>query len=251
MKTGVRLGRVRPRLLATLVIAVVALLVGGWLWVRDSSLVAVEHVTVTGTSGPDAEQIDHSLILAARKMTTLDVRTGELRAAVARYPVIKGLEVSTQLLHGMRVHVFQEILVANVLLGGRMVAVAADGRLLRDTPEDASLPTISLQSAPPGSFLADPQARAAVALLAAAPYQLLSHISQVTTVAAHGLVAQLRDGPSIYFGDSSRLAAKWIAASQVLADAGSAGASYIDVTDPGRPAAGGGASSASTTTSSG
>ena len=30
---------------------------GGWLWFRDSSLVAVERVTVTGLSGPDARQI--------------------------------------------------------------------------------------------------------------------------------------------------------------------------------------------------
>jgi hypothetical protein len=49
---------------------------------------------------------------------------------------------------------------------------------------------------------------------------------------------QLRSGPSVYFGDSADLDAKWLAATEVLADPGSAGASYIDVTDPSRPAAG-------------
>ena len=44
-------------------------------------------------------------------------------------------------------------------------------------------------------------------------------------------MAQLRNGPSIYFGDATQLGAKWTAAAEVLADSGSAGAAYIDVTD--------------------
>jgi hypothetical protein len=84
----------------------------------------------------------------------------------------------------------------------------------------------------------------AVRLLAAAPYQLLARISQVTTVAPRGLVAQIRGGPSIYFGDPQELSSKWIAASAVLADPGSAGAVYIDVTDPQRPVAGAGSDQA-------
>jgi hypothetical protein len=86
----------------------------------------------------------------------------------------------------------------------------------------------------------DPSATGAVALLTAAPYQLLSRISQVTTVAGHGLVAQLRAGPSIYFGAAADLRVKWASAGAVLADPGSAGAAYIDVSDPVRPVAGAG-----------
>ena len=68
----------------------------------------------------------------------------------------------------------------------------------------------------------------------------------MTTVAPHGLVAQIRGGPSVYFGDDTELSQKWIAASVVLADPGSAGAEYIDVTDPQRPAAGSGSDGQST-----
>jgi hypothetical protein len=62
----------------------------------------------------------------------------------------------------------------------------------------------------------------------------------VTTIAQHGLVAQLQNGPAVYFGDAADLDAKWTAATRVLGDPnqGAAGASYIDVTDPERPAAG-------------
>jgi hypothetical protein len=85
--------------------------------------------------------------------------------------------------------------------------------------------------------------------VAAAPYQLLAKLSQVTTGASHGLVAQLRSGPSIYFGAASQLDAKWAAAAAVLADPGSDGAVYIDVTNPGRPAPGGGSGAGAGTSS--
>ncbi len=230
-------------------LALAALLGGGWLWLRDSSLVAVEHVTVTGASGPDAAQIRSALLSAARSMTTLDVRIDQLRTAVTPYPSVKDLRVSTQFPHGMRIRVIEQIPVGTVVVDGRGTAVAGDGTLLHDVAATSSLPEIPLRVPPGGSHVTDPEARDAVALLAAAPYQLLSRVSQVTTAAPHGLVAQIRGGPSVYFGDATQLRSKWIAASEVLADAGSAGAAYIDVTDPQRPAAGAGSDQASATSS--
>lgn len=55
----------------------------GWFWLRDSSLVKVEHVTVTGVTGPDAARIRGMLTDAAHDMTTLHVSQGDLRNAVA------------------------------------------------------------------------------------------------------------------------------------------------------------------------
>jgi cell division protein FtsQ len=219
------------------VVAVVAALIGGWLWVRDSSLVAVRRVRVAGVSGPDAAQVRSALVTAAHNMTTLDVQIGQLRTAVAPYPVVKHLAVQTQFPHGMTIHVTEQVPVAIVVGGGRRIAASGDGTLLRDVTPAASLPTVSLPVAPGGSHLSG-SALGQVRLLAAAPYQLLAKISAVSDNSTSGLVAQLRNGPSIYFGDSGQLAAKWTAAVAVLGDAGSAGASYIDVTIPSRPAAG-------------
>jgi cell division protein FtsQ len=227
---------VPPRLL--IVVATLIVLAGGWLWLRDSSLVAVDHVVVTGEQGPNAARIRAALNTAARKMTTLHVRMDQLRNAVARYPVVKDLQVSTDFPHGLRITVIELLPVATVNFGGRMIAVAGDGVLLRYSGAGASLPVIPLRRAPAGSRLGEPDAVHAVALLAAAPYALVAKISQVTTVSPHGLVAQLRNGPSIYFGAPSSLAAKWKAAIAVLAAPGSVGASYVDVTDPARPVAG-------------
>jgi cell division protein FtsQ len=232
--------RVRGRLrLAVAALATVALLAGGWLWLRDSSLVAVRHVSITGVTGPDAGRIRSVLTVAARNMTTLNVRVGQLRTAVAPYAVVKDVRVSTQFPHGLRIRVLEQLPVGALVAGGRAVAAAGDGILLHDVAA-ASLPTIPVSSLPGGSQVTDRTALDALALLADTPPRLAGRISQVTEDASHGLVVQLRSGPSIYFGADSELDAKWTAATEVLADPGSAGASYIDVTDPARPAAGAG-----------
>jgi cell division protein FtsQ len=239
--------RLPPRLL--IVVATLIVLTGGCLWLRDSPLVAVDHVVVIGEQGPNAARIRAALTTAARKMTTLHVRMDQLRTAVARYPVVKDLQVSTEFPHGLRITVIELRPVATVNFGGRATAVAGDGMLLRYSGAGASLPVIPLRRAPAGSRLGEPDAVHAVALLAAAPYALVAKISQVSTVSPHGLVAQLRNGPSIYFGPPSSLAAKWKAAIAVLAAPGSVGAPYVDVTDPARPVAGAAGSTSGSTTS--
>jgi cell division protein FtsQ len=233
-----------PRLIAAVAL-VLALLAGGWLWLRDSSLVAVRRVTISGVSGPDAGRIRSALRLAARNMTTLDVKNAELNTAVAPYPVVKSLSVSTQFPHGMRIRVTEELPVGEITVAGHSVAVASDGVLLHDAVPSTRLPSISLPSAPGGNRISTGAGLQLVALLTAAPYQLLAHLTDASSTAAHGLVVQLRNGPIIYFGAASQLGVKWAAATAVLADSGSDGAQYIDVTDPQRPVAGVSAGAAS------
>ena len=230
--------RIRVPVRAILVVAGVVLLLGGaWLWVRDSPLVAVRKVTITGVSGPDAGQIRALLTRAAHNMTTLDVRRGQLRTAVAPYPVVKDLEVSTQFPHGMRIRVIEQRPLAALVAGGQAVAATSDGTLLHEVPI-GSLPIIPVRVLPGGSRVTDGSALQALALLADAPHRLLGGIQQVASQSPHGLVVQLRSGPAIYFGDDTDLVSKWVAATEVLGDPSSTGATYVDVTDPARAGAG-------------
>jgi len=226
-----------PRVLIALV-ALVLVAGGAYVWLRDSSLVSVQRVRITGVSGPDAGRIRAALRTAARNMTTLDVRLGQLRTAVAPYPVVQRVDASTRFPHGMTIHVTEHVPVATVLAGGRRIAVSPDGTLLHDVTPSGPLPTIVLPVPPGGARLTGPAADE-VRLLAAAPYRLLARVATVSTGSAHGLTAVLRAGPSLYFGTVGQLALKWSAATGVLADHGSAGALYIDVSVPARPAAGG------------
>ncbi|MHB8690140.1 MAG: cell division protein FtsQ/DivIB [Solirubrobacteraceae bacterium] len=240
---GRRWGRPSPRVLA-IVAAVIVLLGGGWLWLRDSSLVSIRQVTVVGASGQDAGKIRHALIVAAHAMTTLDVNISALQRAVAPYPEVKSIHVSTSFPHGLRIFVVEQYPIAVVSVGGSQTEVASDGTLLHQVSGAGSLPSIPLSVPPGGSRLTERPALDAIAVLVAGPWQFISRISQASENPQHGVVLQLRSGPAVYFGDTSRLALKWRALLTVLADLGSAGATYIDVSDPLRPAAGGGAAAA-------
>jgi cell division protein FtsQ len=231
--------RWRPPPARTLIaaVAVLTLLAGGWLWLRDSSLVAVDRVIVTGLSGPQSPQVRAALQSAARDMTTLHVRHGQLATAVRPYPVVAGVEAHADFPHGLRIVVREHVPVAVLVAGGNRVPVAADGTLLRGTPWN-DLPVVAAPAPPPGDVLRDRRLERAVAVLAAAPPALRARVTRVY-LGPRGLTAPLREGPVLYFGRSDRLPAKWAAAAAVLADRSSAGATYLDLRVPERPAAGG------------
>ena len=216
-------------------------LAGAWLWLRDSSLASVDEVTVTGVQGADAAAIRSALTAAAHRMTTLDVDTGELRSAMRLYPVVADVRVSADFPHRLRIDVVERRPLGTVSIGGRLTAVSADGTVLNDLGSGTTLPEITTPApVPAGARVTEPAVRRALALLAAASPGIIPRLSQAGSDPTHGLSAQLRNGPRLYFGDGSRLAAKWMAVTAVLGDPGSSGAAYIDVTDPERHAAGAG-----------
>jgi cell division protein FtsQ len=231
-----RLPRLTPARAGAL-LAVVAILVGGWFWFRASSLVAIEQVRVTGLSGPDVSQIVGALTGEAREMTTLDVSTAKLERAVSGFGHIAGVSVATHFPHAVTIAVNEQLPVASLRVGGGYVAVDRAGQLLARVAT-AGLPQLPAAPSAGGSQVTSPGTLATLAVLGAAPYQLLSHIASARATAAHGVTVQLRNGPVIYFGNPTQLALKWSAADGALASPDSAGAAYIDVTAPSRPAAG-------------
>jgi cell division protein FtsQ len=224
-------------------LAALALLGGGWLLLRKSPLVSVEHVQIAGVQGVDAGQIDAALRGAARGMSTLTVNVGALRAAVAPFHVVRKLSISTSFPHGLRIHVVEQLPVAAMSVGGTRTAVAGDGAVLGPdllASERVPLPAITLAAgspAPLGGHVENAIARAELTVLGAAPRVLLGWVSKVFK-GPEGLTVAMRNGVSIYFGDATRPHAKWLSAARVLADPSSAGATYVDVRAPERPAAG-------------
>jgi cell division protein FtsQ len=230
------------RVRRSLLIAAAALLLlgaGYQFWLRDSSLVAVEKVTVTGLSTDDSERVRMALTAASRSMTTLNVDHEALERAVAGFPVVRDLEVTTDFPHGLKIHVVEHVPAAVAVGDGGRVAVAADGTILQGVSAEKGLPTLEVEGALGVERLRDTAALASAAIAGAAPPALRGRIGEVGEDGRLGQVVQLRDGPEVIFGDATRLGAKWAAASRVLADLEASGASYVDVRLPGRPAAGG------------
>jgi cell division septal protein FtsQ len=230
-------------------VAIVMVVGLGWLWYRDSSFVKIRHVTVAGLSGPDIPQIRGALEQTALTMTTLNVQVAKLDAAVSEYSAVHSLSVTTEGHHAILIRVNEQVPVASVSSGGELVVVDGSGQLMpQSTAAHGVLPTLSLSSSPSGDQITAAGTLASLHVLQAAPYQWLAHIRTVTTSAAHGVIVHLRKGPEVYFGPANQLAAKWTALDAVLRNSGSAGAQYIDVSDPQRPAAGVNATATTTTT---
>jgi len=230
--------RLKRRLLALAALSLV--LAGGFqFWLRDSSLVAVKEVKISGLTTKDAPRVRIALANAAQEMTTLHVDRERLDRVVEAYPVVRELKVTPDFPHGLRVEVVEHVAAAMAVSDTGQVPVAGDGTLLRGLPVEGRLPTIAVDGMLGGDRLREGDGLAAAAVAGAAPALLRRRIDNVSRRSDDGLVAELGDGPVLVFGSASQLRAKWAAAARVLADPDAKGASYIDLRIPGRPAAGG------------
>jgi cell division protein FtsQ len=207
---------------------------------RDVGLVAVDRVQVTGLTGRDAARASAALEQAAKRSTTLHVDRGALDAARGRFPSIRDIRVQPDFPHGMHVTVIEQRPAAVLVTGAKRIPVAGDGSILSSLPVSGSLPVVQVDpGAIPTKRLTPSGTLDAVRVAGGAPALLTPRLSKVTRDPKKGWIVQVTDGPQLVFGSSARLADKWAAAVRVLADRDAAGADYIDVRIPDRPAAGG------------
>jgi cell division protein FtsQ len=230
-------GRRRLRFVLLGAALALALLVAAWFWFRDSPLVSVRRVQISGVQGADAAEIDTALMRTARHMTTLDVREGSLRAAVARFRIVRAVRVRTSFPHGMQIQVLEQPPVAVLAVDGQRTAVAADGVILGPAFVSGALPTLATSHPATGQRVRGWEALSALTVLGAAPSPLLKAVERVF-IGPKGVTVSMRNGLLAYFGDATRPHAKWLALARVLLAPGAAGASYVDVRLPERPAAG-------------
>lgn len=214
-----------------------AALLGSYLWLRDSSLVRVEHVKVTGLTTRDAPAIRRTLRQAALGMTTLHYDEAALDRAVEAFPAVESVSAEADLPKTLRIRVREHRPVAVLESGdGRHVAVASDGTLLPRTSR-GRLPAVKVDSVPAGRRLGgETPTERLVLVLAGAPAELRPLLDRAYG-AQDGVRVAMRTGPTLRFGSPRRIAAKWAAATRVLADPSAGGAGLLDVRVPERPAA--------------
>jgi len=221
----------------------VAVLLAAWLawgWFRDSSLVQVRHVEISGVSdNPDAAAIKRELNQAAKRMTSLDVDNRSLARAVSAYSIVDSVSASGKFPSTLEVRVHEYVPVAALTApDGRAVPVAYDGTLLPRLGK-VQLPAVEVSTTPSRNGFGSLRVKTLVRVLAAAPTPLRSQLERAHLVNDKGIVVVLRAGPALEFGTSARLPAKWASATRVLAAPSSSGATAIDVRLPERPAASG------------
>lgn len=217
---------------------IAAALCGGYLfWLRDSSLVAVEEVTVSGAGG--SKGLESALVAAAREQTTLHVDAAALEEAVAFDPAVRGVSAETDFPHGMAITVDLREPVA--YLRSERLVLAADGVVLaeaNDAPEQ--LPVLDLGGDDlVRSGRAEGNALSLAKAMGAAPQPLLAEVDSIEIDREHGVVAELTGGVELRFGTKANADLKWKSAAAVIADAKLDTAAYIDLSVPERPVVGG------------
>lgn len=220
-------------------VAVLVLTGGGYLWLRQSSLVAVNDVQITGITASDGEQVRAALETAAKEMTTLNVREEILHEATASYTSVDTLKVQADFPHTLRIQVVERRPVAALVRSGeRRVPVTRNGTILRGVTAERDLPSVNLKSEPAGERVTDKKILNALAVASEAPDLLRARTDRLTSD-KRGVIVELKDGPELVFGTGEEAGKKWAAAARVLAEISAQGATYLDLRIPGRVAAGG------------
>jgi cell division septal protein FtsQ len=226
-----------PRLRNRLILAVLllaALAAGYMLWFRDSSLVAIDDVRVTGANV--APGVEDRLTAAATGLSTLHLDRAAIESAVADDPTVVGLKIDTDFPHGITIDV-QSRTPAGWLGADGGTLLAADGTVLAsgvDRPD--GLPEVA------GGELDGERASgvelAAARVLGAVPKPLQAQVEKAEVDNGHGVVAVLNGGIELRFGSPANADQKWRAAASVLADPKLTSATYIDLSSPSRPVVG-------------
>lgn len=211
----------------------------GWMWLRDSSLVEVRDVQITGVTASDGELVRSALESAALEMTTLHVRPQALRDATANTTSVASLKVSADFPHTLRIQVIERRPVAALApKGEQRIPVTGDGIVMNGVTAERDLPNLAIDDAAISTKLTDRRALRALTIAGAAPDELLGRVVKLA-VNKQGVVASLKNGPELVFGSDADARSKWVAAARVLAESSAAGATYLDLRIPGRVAAGG------------
>jgi cell division protein FtsQ len=223
---------------AIALIVAVALTIPAWLLLRNSSLVAVEQVRVVGLSGYYDKQARRAVIAEAEQMTTMNVDEQSLADAAGAFVNVAGVKVNSDFPHKLTIYVDVRRPVAAAKVGNEMVGLTGTGLILSSSSSLSSLPTVKVAGRLTNNHITDEKALGAVKVLGAAPDVLLRQVKSLKW-GRNGLVITLNKGVELYFGDAAKASAKWRAAASVLAAPSSAGATYIDLRAPERPAIGG------------
>jgi len=220
-------------------LGLIALAAGAYGIARQTSAFAIGRLEITGAPADVQQQVRRSLApLIGTSLLALD--GGALERQAASLPTVVTVGYDRAFPHTLRVHVVPEVPVAVLHRGRETWLVSRRGRVVQRVPT-GTYPELARIWVPRkatvalGAFLAleaGGTAARTVALAARFPARI------ATVSLAHGeLVFRLRSGLELRLGDPTDVRLKLAIARRALAQL-PPGATYVDVSVPGRPVAG-------------
>lgn len=238
--------RRRLRLVGLLALVLaIGLAISWFTWLRDLPVFEIRDVRVTGletlSTAEDQEEaaaLTRTVTTSLGGMTTLHVRQDELDRALARWPRVAGVDVSTEFPNGATARLDLREDGSVIGEGDTAVLVATDGTLLGPVGEGTgTLPLIGGEPPPDDrATLGGPRLSQAI-VLGSVPTEIRPFVDR-SRIGEKGIEVELTNGLLLIFGDDTKPEAKWKAATTVIADPELAGAGYVDLTVPWRPAVG-------------
>jgi cell division protein FtsQ len=217
----------------------IALAAGAYAVARQTSAFAIGRLDVTGAPAEVQQQVRHVLApLIGTSLLALD--GGALERRAEALPTVVSVGYDRAFPHTLRIHVVPELPVAVLHRGSETWLVSARGRVVQRVPmgTDPALARIWVPrkaDVAVGGFLA-PEAGGTAARTLQLAARFPARISTVSLT--HGeLVFHLHSGLELRLGDPTDVRLKLAIARRALAQLPT-GATYVDVSVPGRPVAG-------------
>ena len=220
-------------------VGLIALAAGAYAVARQTSAFAIGRLDVTGAPADVQQQVRRVLApLIGTNLLSLD--GGALERRAEALPTVVSVGYDRAFPHTLSVHVVPELPVAVLHRGTETWLVSARGRVVQRVPT-GTYPALARIWVPRktdvaiGAFLA-PEAGGTAARTLALAARFPARISTVSL--AHGeLDFRLHSGLELRLGDPTDVRLKLAIARRALAQL-PVGATYVDVSVPGRPVAG-------------
>ncbi len=220
-------------------LGLLALAAGAYVVARQTAVFAIDRVEVVGVPGALQEQVRHT-VAPLRGTSLLALDGAALERRVEALPGVLSAHYDRAFPHTLRIHVVAETPAAVVHRGTETWLVSARGRVIGRIPNgtNGALARIWVKRATTvvaGEILAvDAGGATARALALAARFP--ARIATASLVHDE-LVFRLRSGLELRLGEPTDVRLKLAIARRAL-HALPAGATYVDVSVPGRPVAG-------------
>ncbi len=215
-------GRRRAWLIFLIVLVFVAL--AAFLWLRSSSVFAVEGVTASATQHVTKQQIAEA-VAPARGVSLLKLSTDPIEKALASLPYVRSVHVYRDFPNGLDVQIEEYKPVAKVQAGdGKAWLIADDGRLLEKATQAAGggLPLVTGAT----QFSAEAGGMVPKELLAALPVvqelglaevsSKLPAIEYISVTTGGAVVLHLQGGTELRLGEPVDLKQKMMDAATII-----------------------------------